>query len=220
MIITSGGIKGGSGKSTVATNLAVMRSLANSEVILVDADDQETASDFTIFRNEQLEDKGGAGYTSIKLNGAAVRTEVSRLKSKFEDIIIDTGGRDTTSQRAALVVSDILLVPFFPRSFDIWTINHVSKLVEEIRIVNPDIKSYVFLNRSDPRGQDNIEAVEALKESPGLEFLDVQLGQRKAFANASSKGLSIVELKPEDPKAINEMITLYQSVFNVEFTLG
>ena len=47
MIITVGGIKGGSGKSTVATNLAVLRARAGRDVLLVDADGQETASDFT-----------------------------------------------------------------------------------------------------------------------------------------------------------------------------
>ena len=113
MIIVAGGVKGGGGKTTVATNLAIIRSSENRDVILVDADDQETASDFTIIRNERQ--PGGAGYTSIKLSGAAVRTETQRLAKKYQDIIIDTGGRDTTSQRAALSVADLLIVPFVPR---------------------------------------------------------------------------------------------------------
>ena len=91
--------KGGSGKTTIATNLVVMRAAAGHDVLLIDADDQETASDFTILRNERV--SGGAGYTSIKLTGPAVRTETLRLAGKYTDIIIDTGGRDTTSQRAA-----------------------------------------------------------------------------------------------------------------------
>ena len=117
MIVVVGGIKGGSGKTTVATNLAVIRAGEGRDVLLIDADDQETASDFTILRNERQE--GCASYTSIKLTGAAVRTETLRLRSKYDDVIIDTGGRDTTSQRAALTVADILLVPFVPRSFDV-----------------------------------------------------------------------------------------------------
>ena len=99
MIIVIGGIKGGSGKTTVATNLAVIRSGVGNDVLLIDADDQETSSDFTTLRNEVLEE--GAGYTNIKLTGASVRTETLRLKDKYQDIIIDTGGRDTASQRAA-----------------------------------------------------------------------------------------------------------------------
>ena len=216
MKIVVGGIKGGSGKTTVATNFAVL-SARDQDVLLIDADDQETATDFTVLRNERRVD--GAGYTCIKLTGAAVRTETQRLAQKYATILIDTGGRDTTSQRAALTVADILLVPFVPRSFDLWTLEKVSSLVEEMRTANPDLMAYVFLNRADPRGQDNEESVEMLKEAPGLEFLQTPLGTRKAFSNAAAQGLSVVELKPQDSKASEELLTLYQRVFNVNLVL-
>ena len=216
MKIVGGGIKGGSGKTTVATNFAVL-SARDQDVLLIDADDQETATDFTVLRNERRVD--GAGYTCIKLTGAAVRTETQRLAQKYATILIDTGGRDTTSQRAALTVADILLVPFVPRSFDLWTLEKVSSLVAEMRTANPDLMAYVFLNRADPRGQDNEESVEMLKEAPGLEFLQTPLGTRKAFSNAAAQGLSVVELKPQDSKASEELLTLYQRVFNVNLVL-
>ena len=216
MKIVVGGIKGGSGKTTVATNFAVL-SARDQDVLLIDADDQETATDFTVLRNERRVD--GAGYTCIKLTGAAVRTETQRLARKYATILIDTGGRDTTSQRAALTVADILLVPFVPRSFDLWTLEKVSSLVAEMRTANPDLMAYVFLNRADPRGQDNEESVEMLKEAPGLEFIQTPLGTRKAFSNAAAQGLSVVELKPQDSKASEELLTLYQRVFNVNLVL-
>src|SRR5512147_889044 len=131
MIVVCGGIKGGSGKTTVATNLAVMRARAGADVLLIDADDQETSFDFTVLRNERKENK--AGYTCIKLSGAALRTETLRLAEKYQDIVIDTGGRDTTSQRAALSIADVLLVPFVPRSFDVWTLEKVAGVVSEIQ---------------------------------------------------------------------------------------
>lgn len=216
MIIVAGGIKGGSGKSTVATNLVVMRARQGRDVLLVDADDQETATDFTVFRNERTE--GKAGYTSIRLAGPAVRTEILRLRDKYEDIIIDTGGRDTTSQRAALATANILLVPFVPRSFDIWTLEKVAVLVEEMRPANPELMAYVFLNRADPRGQDNNDAAEMLKDTETFSFLDAPLGSRKAFSNAAAQGMAVVELSPVDPKAIQEVSTLFQRVFNVKMT--
>ena len=217
MNIVVGGIKGGSGKTTVATNLAVLCA-RDRDVLLIDADDQETATDFTVLRNERL--AAGAGYTSIKLTGAAVRTETKRLAPKYDTIIIDTGGRDTTSQRAALSIADVLLVPFVPRSFDLWTLEKVSALVGEMRTANPQLSAYVFINRADPRGQDNDESAELLKEASGLEFINTPLGTRKAFSNAAAQGLSVLELKPQDPKASEEILTLYQRVFNVNPTLG
>lgn len=213
MIIVVGGIKGGSGKSTVATNLAVIRATAKREVLLVDADDQETAADFSVLRNEKYPEV--SGYTCIKLSGPAVRTETLRLCGKYQDLIIDTGGRDTTSQRAALSVADMLLVPFVPRSFDIWTLEKVGELIEEMRSANPSLKALVFLNRTDPRGTDNNEAAQVLKESITLTFIQTPLGTRKAFGNAASLGLAVPELRPPDPKATEEILTLYRYVFNI-----
>jgi chromosome partitioning protein len=212
MIIVAGGIKGGSGKTTVATHLAVMRALAGRDVLLIDADDQETATDFTALRNERLPE--GAGYTSIKLTGAAVRTETLRLARKYQDVVIDTGGRDTTSQRAALTVAHKLIVPFVPRSFDVWTLEKVARLVDEMRAANPQLKAYVFLNRADPQGRDNDEAAELLREAGGLEYLDTPIGTRKAFGNAASQGLAVTELKQQDPKATQEINALFRSLFD------
>jgi len=214
MIVIAGGIKGGSGKTTAATNLAVIRAAEGRDVLLVDADDQETATDFTNLRNERA--SSGAKYTGIKLTGAAVRTEIQRLTSKYQDIIIDTGGRDTTSQRAALTVADVLLVPFVPRSFDVWTLDKVGALVAEMKTANPKLRAYSFINRADPRGTDNDEAGEALRETDALEFLDMPLGMRKAFSNAAAQGMAVTELRPADPKAIDEIMALYRYIFDIE----
>jgi chromosome partitioning protein len=210
MILVVGGIKGGSGKTTVATNLAVMMAQAGKDVLLIDADDQETSTDFTALRNELHSD--ATSYTSIKLTGASVRTEVLKMKDKYEAIIIDTGGRDTTSQRAALSVAKLLLVPFVPRSFDVWTLEKVGQLVQEMRAVNPNLEAYAFINRADVRGSDNDEAAEFLQENKELTFLDTPLYSRKAFGNAAAHGLSVVELRPQDNKASEEVRALYEAV--------
>ena len=210
MIVVAGGTKGGSGKTTVATNLAIMRALQGYDVLLVDADDQESATDFTVLRTERL---GPAGYTSIKLTGPAVRTETLKLARKYDEVLIDAGGRDTVSQRAALAIAHLLLVPFVPRSFDVWTLEKVATWVTEIRTVNPALNAYCFLNRADPSGQDNDAAADVLQETSDLGFIETPLGARKAFGKAAAQGVAVVELKPLDQKAAEEIGLLYHYVY-------
>jgi chromosome partitioning protein len=215
MILVFGGIKGGVGKTTLATNMAILRSQQGKDVLLVDADDQGTASDFTTVRNETLADQGGAGYTSIKLHGSAVRSELLRMASKYDDIVIDVGGRDTAGQRAALSVADVYVVPFLPGSFDVWTLDNVGRLVEETRAFNDKLKTVCVINRADAKGADNAEAAAIASEIPNLTYLDAPLGNRKAFRSAAAQGLAVTEVKPTDPKAIAEMTRLLKYLFEI-----
>lgn len=211
-IITIGGIKGGTGKTTIATNFAIMRQLENHEVLLIDGDDQGSATDFSAVRSEV---RGTTGYTAVRLTGSAIRDQGLMLAPKYTDTIIDVGGRDTSSQRAALIISDIALFPFNPRSFDIWTLGKVMHLIDECKTVNSKLKVMTFLNKADATGNDNSDAAEALKETGVLIYLDSSIGLRKAFANAASDGSSVIEQKPIDKKVVDEIKTLYRHIFNV-----
>jgi chromosome partitioning protein len=191
MIITIGGIKGGTGKTTISVNLAVELAIAGKEVLLVDADDQGTATDFAILRNQQGEEI--ASYTSIQLSGKSVREQVIKLKNKFDYIVIDTEGRDTTSQRAALSVSDVLLVPLAPRSFDVWTIDLISALIEEIYTINPSLQAFSILNRADVRGNENDIAQNIIAEKKVIEALPIVICNRKAFSDACAEGKAVSE---------------------------
>ena len=213
MIIVSGGTKGGSGKTTAAINLTIMRVLAGRDVLLVDADSQQSSTEFTVLRNEKR-GEAGAGYTSIQLDGRAVRTEVKRLESKYHDIVIDVGGRDTAGQRAALTIAHVVVIPVKPRSLDLWAVDNDEKLIEEARSHNEGLRAYAYINCADPRGEDNAATAELLKKSEHLTFIDTPLTYRKAFANAINAGMSVVEFRPEDEKAIDEMRALYKRAFS------
>jgi hypothetical protein len=65
------------------------------------------------------------------------------------------GGRDTGSLRAALTVSDVVLVPVQPRSFDIWALDAMAALIAEAREINPELRALAFLNAADAQGRDN-----------------------------------------------------------------
>lgn len=212
MIITIGGIKGGCGKSLISTNLTVLRSLIGKKVLLVDGDEQGTSGDWTDHRT-------GLGintpWTAVRLKANAVRTEVLKLQQNYDDIIIDCGGRDTASLRAALTVSDIFLVPFQPKSFDIWTATKVSELVQEASILNPKLITYAFINCAATRGRDNDDAIKILSKIEGLLLLQETVGLRKSFSNATAEGLGVIELKT-DKKAISEIKALENAVFNMK----
>lgn len=210
MIVVVGGIKGGSGKTTIATNLTVMRASEGKKVLLVDADEQKSASSWAQQREIESVD---TPWTTIQLAGMAVRTQLQRLINDYDDIIVDVGGRDTTSQRSALTIAHTYIVPFQPRSLDIWTIAGVKTLVYEIASINPALKTYALINRGDSIGVDNQDAYEILSDCEGIQCLGCIIGQRKAFANAATNGLGVVEMKPQDKKAVMEMTQLYQIVF-------
>ena len=209
MIITIGGIKGGCGKSLIATNLTVLRSKYGRKVLLVDADEQGTSGDWTDHRT-------GLGvetpWTTVRLKATAVRTEVKKMMKNYDDIIIDCGGRDTASLRAALTISNVFLVPFQPKSFDIWTAEKVSVLVEEATSFNDKLLSYVVINCAGSRGSDNDDAKKILSKVNGLKMLRGTVGLRKAFSNATAEGLGIIEVR-KDKKAQQEMIALHNAIF-------
>lgn len=209
MIYTIGGIKGGSGKTTIAVSMAVLLSQMGRKVLLVDADVQATATEFSRWRTESL---GDTGFTSIQLAEMQVRNEVRKLEANYDDIIIDAGGRDTASQRAALIVSDLVIVPFAPRSFDIWTLEQVERLVEEMQMANPDLRAYAVLNKVDKNERDRKDALQYIQESGVFQVLQSQLFERKVFANAAASGLAVTEAKPRNPKATVELTTLVDEI--------
>ena len=213
MIITVGGTKGGGGKTTIATNLAAMRAREGYDVLLIDADPQGTASTFTVLRNSSSAEI--PKYTCVRLLGEEILNSYQSLKSKYQDIVVDAGGRETDSHRAALGVADVALIPFQPSSFDIWELGKASKVVKEMRTMNPKLKAYTLINLADPRGTDNEAAAEYAGEVDGLLFIPQPIVTRKAFKRAAASGLCVLEVKPQDQKASEEMQALYEFAFGV-----
>lgn len=213
MILTVGNTKGGVGKTTLALNIAVALALEGRDVWLIDGDRQGTAQDAIAIRADRGHTPGIA--CAAYPDGPVLRAQVQQQAHKFDDIIIDAGGRDSTALRAALTLSDVLLVPFQPRSFDVWSLSQIVALIDEARSVRDGLRACAVLNCADPgeASTDNADAAEAVADFSQLELLSTPLRRRKSFANAAGQGLSVLELKPADKRAAAELRALLSILF-------
>lgn len=212
MILTVGNTKGGVGKTSTALQIAIRRAMTGRDVWLIDADRQGTALTAITIRADagQLPEIAASSYA----DGSTLRAQINAQARKFDDVIIDAGGRDSSALRAALVASDVLLVPFQPRSFDVWALNDIAELLDEARSVRDGLRAFAFLNNADPsESSDNTDAAAALADVTQLEYLHHPLRRRKAFSNAGGAGLSVHELRPKDVKACTEIDNLINALF-------
>ena len=213
MIITVGNTKGGVGKTTISLNIAIARALAGRDVWLIDADTQGTAQEAVAVRAELGQEPviSCAHYP----DGSILRTQVKQQAGKFDDVIIDAGGRDTRALRAAILLSDVLLVPFQPRTYDVWALDNIASIVDEAVGLGVELTAYTVLNRADTafNAKDNEEAAAAVAELPQFKHLPTPVYDRKAFANESGQGLSVLEGKRKHNKAIAEINALINALF-------
>ena len=213
MIVTVGSTKGGVGKTTTAIELSIELMLTGRRVWLVDADRQRTAQKAITVRSdfEGLPPLACDNYVDGKTLIAQVRLQ----KDRYDDIIIDAGGRDSTALRAALAISDALLMPVAPRNFELWAVEDMAELVDEVREINPGLKAWAFLNMAESSllSADNRVAIELIGQYPQFECLPTKLIARKMFSNASGSGMGVSEMRPKDPKAVREMRALMAAVF-------
>lgn len=223
MIVLVGGEKGGTGKSTIATNIATMRTLKNKDTLLFDIDPQKTSTFWASRRDENSIQPRITSCQKILdsrvLNsGVVIRNELKALISKYDDIIVDAGGAASEVLRAVMTMADILILPLMPSSFDIWTLGTVNNLVSEAKHTNPKLIAKVIYNKVAPHPQtaktEIDESNDILSDFENIKKFKSTLIYRVAIRRSQSKGLAIVEYKPLDDKAIEEVNYLYNEVFN------
>ncbi len=212
MIILVGGEKGGTGKTTLATNLAAMRAHAGHDVLLVDTDPQGSGSYWSQTRDEE---EIKPRVPTIQKFGKSLQTEVKDLAKRYGDIIIDAGGRESAELRAALVVIHKAYVPIQASQFDVWTLGRMDTLIATAQGFNPEMKAWVILNRISPNPAvtETAEAQELMKDFGNLTLAKSSVVDRIAYRKAARAGRSVLELPHSDPKANNEMESFYAEVF-------
>ena len=213
MIILIGGEKGGTGKTTLVTNLAAKCKLNKKDIIVIDTDKQGSASSWAATR-ELKEIK--PEIPTVQIFGNTVHTQIMDLGKRYDDVIIDAGGRDSVELRSAMTIASKIYIPIQPSQFDIWTLAHMNNLVETARCVNSSIKAFIVINRAstNPSLREIEEANEILKEFDNLELSKNILKDRVSFRKAARTGESIYELAKLDEKACSEVNNLFNEVFN------
>lgn len=217
MIVLIGGEKGGTGKTTLATNLAARRAAEGADVMLVDTDKQGSASYWAAIREEAGE---LPRVSCVQVFGKSVTTQVSDLAERYDEIVVDAGGRDSTELRAAMVIADRLFVPVQASQFDVWTIERMDELVEQAQGINAGLEASFVINRASPHPQvkEADEAQDLLADFEHLRFGGVVIHDRIAFRRAASEGRSVWEMEPADPKACAEIKSLYQAIYDEEIS--
>lgn len=217
MILVIGHEKGGVGKSIAATNLAVMRAQQGRDVLLVDADPQKSASEFAKVREEEGHQPE---ISTVAITGRTLAKELARLRPRYDDIVVDCGGRDTATFRSALVAADVLLSPVLPGQFDIWASEEMVGIIEAALATNPKLRPMMFLNKCDTNIfiKDSHEAADLLgdlkKDLPELQLLPGRLCYRVAFRRAVAEGMAVTEMPSKDPKAVAEIRAIYEEAFH------
>jgi chromosome partitioning protein len=212
MIITIGAEKGGVGKSTIASNLAVYLSCEGVDVVVVDTDAQATCGKFIERRDEA---SFLPAIPCVQRTGSVAAT-LRDLQKRYQVVVVDAGGRDSQELRTAMAVSNLLIVPTRASQADLETLPKVNELVSLARGLNPDLKAVAVLSMapSNPVIAEVADARELLAQFDQLELSGNIIRDRKVYRDALLAGKGVVELGNSQARA--EIQLLAQEFFELD----
>lgn len=212
MITVVGGNKGGSSKTTTATNLAVALAMVHGkDVVLVDSDIQRSASRW----HAEREASGLApAITLIEKTGNISQT-LRSLADKYDHVIVDVAGRNSRELITACTVADMLIAPHQCSQLDLDTMFELQQQLISIRDLNPDLKAYAYqsIASTNPvlEGNERNEFLEYVAEFDQLTPLTAKSCYRKIYRDVMSEGKSVMET--DNVKARDEVMALIKEVF-------
>lgn len=210
MIRLVGSQKGGTGKSTVATNLAAAYAVMGRDVVLVDADPQRSAARW---HGDRVE----AGHIPVMAcveKRENVRDTLSDLNGRYEEVIVDVAGHDSRELRTAMLAAHQMIVVSRPSQFDLDTLAHMSEVIEQARDLNPnlDVRGLLTQVPTNPNVKERVDGGAYLADFPTLRPLETVIFERKAYRDVIAEGLGVVEWS--NPKARTEIENLVAEVEN------
>lgn len=216
-IVVIGNEKGGTGKTTIAVNLAAMAVSAKIDTLLVDSDPgQESAYAWASRRHEAHPD--AAPIKCVVLTGRHIAGELKDLATRYRLVIVDTGASDSPELRAAATVARKIVVPLQPESIDLWALPTVGRIIADASVSNRRLKVVIAVNRI-PHQQATTATTTVMEwilaNVPTMPATTVlPLIGRAAYGRATGEGLGVAEVSKPNTKAVEEMTHLYNAVMS------
>jgi chromosome partitioning protein len=188
-VITVAQQKGGSGKTTLAVNLAVALSRDGHSVALMDTDPQGSAGRWFMTRLEDTDDPGVEFSTA---SAWGVSYEVKKLSGSHDFVIIDTPPKADSDLRPALRAADLVLVPVASSHVDLWAVEAVLDLAE--RAGKP---AMIVLTRARPGTRLSRDVAETAGQMDAA-LADAMVANRVVYAETLGQGRAAIEA-PKGP---------------------
>ena len=182
-VITVAQQKGGSGKTTLAINLAVEFARQGKRIALLDTDPQGSLGRWFMTRRDAL---GDAGLDLSTASAWGVSYECEKLRKINDLVIVDTPPKVDADLRPALREADLVLIPVASSQVDLWATDGVLDLV-----ARENRRPYVVLNRVKPNTNLAREVAASARELSAV--AEASLGQRVVYAETLGRGLGVVE---------------------------
>ncbi|TLD95385.1 ParA family protein [Helicobacter jaachi] len=217
MVITIANEKGGSGKSTIAINLAIKLLSFHQHILVMDTDPQRSIEAFTNIREEKFAQcENVKHFTHNNLYGNIAQS-LKQSIPLYEHIIIDTRGADSVESRKAMLYADLLIIPTTPSQLDYDVLTNMFERVKEIKDVNEHLQIAIVMNKLPTNlflTKEIVEFQNAINEankelgSDDFKLLEHNLFDRIAYKRAIGEGLGITEYS--DMKAKDEFGAFFE----------